>query len=220
MGVETVEYRVRRGDTLQNIVEAAGFPRRDWQRIYNAPYNRALKARRPDPDHIEAGDIVMLPRYTPAEVAEMGRRLQVAERRLQDLRRANAQFERRITELERALSDVRASSERDLQRNVAVLMKEADNLHSIANSAGEECDDAYSCMGAGAVVAKFEIRARNLRASARAMKREITRGESVAAKALKTLRASRRDLQREEAAGAKNLTRLVNQHKSAAQRPY
>ena len=68
---ETVEYQVRRGDTLQNIIEAAGFPRRDWRRIYDAPYNRSIKSQRPDPALIQPGDRLMLPRFNARQIADI-----------------------------------------------------------------------------------------------------------------------------------------------------
>ena len=38
MNFETVEYKVKKGDNLWNIVKGAGFPPKDWRKIYDAPY--------------------------------------------------------------------------------------------------------------------------------------------------------------------------------------
>ena len=76
--VETVEYRVQRRDTLSNIVARAGFPARDWRRIYNAPYNRRFKRAHPDPNLILPGAILMLPRYSPQVIRDLAAKTQRA----------------------------------------------------------------------------------------------------------------------------------------------
>jgi hypothetical protein len=52
-------YVVVEGDTLTTIAADHGFA--DWRTIWNDPANASLRARRPDPDQIFAGDQVFIP---------------------------------------------------------------------------------------------------------------------------------------------------------------
>jgi hypothetical protein len=52
-------YVVKSGDTLVKIAKAHGFA--DWREIYNHPDNVAFKAKRPNPDKIFPGDLLMIP---------------------------------------------------------------------------------------------------------------------------------------------------------------
>ena len=57
-------YTVQSGDWLQKIAEEHGFE--SWRDLYNHPDNAAFRAKRPDPDVIYPGDVVMIPdRETP-----------------------------------------------------------------------------------------------------------------------------------------------------------
>lgn len=67
------EYTVRSGDTLVRIAQQFGFP--DWRTIYHAPENAEFRRRRPNPDRIFPGDVLIIPgRETPAGGFETGRR--------------------------------------------------------------------------------------------------------------------------------------------------
>jgi hypothetical protein len=55
----SAEYVVKSGDTLVKIAKNHGFA--DWREIYNHPDNRAFKAKRPNPDKIFPGDVLMIP---------------------------------------------------------------------------------------------------------------------------------------------------------------
>ena len=52
-------YTVVWGDTLTKIAKNHGFD--DWRVIYNHPRNAAFKAKRPSPDKIFVGDIIVIP---------------------------------------------------------------------------------------------------------------------------------------------------------------
>lgn len=56
---QSTEYIVKSGDTLVKIAKNHGFA--DWREIYNHPDNRAFKAKRPNPDRIFPGDVLMIP---------------------------------------------------------------------------------------------------------------------------------------------------------------
>lgn len=57
-------YVVKSGDWLSKIAAAHGFS--DWRDIYYHPDNAAFRAKRPDPDLIYPGDVVMIPDQSPA----------------------------------------------------------------------------------------------------------------------------------------------------------
>lgn len=52
-------YTIQAGDTLVRI--AAKFGLDSWKTIYNAPENAAFRTKRPNPDKIFPGDVVMIP---------------------------------------------------------------------------------------------------------------------------------------------------------------
>jgi hypothetical protein len=52
-------YTVISGDTLTKIAKQHGFD--DWRVIYNHPSNAAFKAKRPNPDKIFPGDVIVIP---------------------------------------------------------------------------------------------------------------------------------------------------------------
>lgn len=52
-------YSVKSGDTLSGIAKAHGFS--SWRDIYYAPENAAFRTKRPNPDKIFPGDVLVLP---------------------------------------------------------------------------------------------------------------------------------------------------------------
>jgi len=52
-------YVIREGDTLSSIAETHGLP--DWKKLYFADENKEFRARRPDPDRIMPGDVIVIP---------------------------------------------------------------------------------------------------------------------------------------------------------------
>ena len=54
----TTPYTIRSGDTLSAIARAHGIT---WQQLYNHPDNAAFRRRRPNPNLIYPGDVVMVP---------------------------------------------------------------------------------------------------------------------------------------------------------------
>lgn len=220
MTVETVEYRVRRGESLQDIVQAAGFPRRDWRRIYDAPYNRSFRSRRPDPDHIEPGDRFMLPRYNTRQIADIVQRIQFTERRFQQMNRDLAETERDNARLEAEVRDHIDLSDRKFQKRVADLQRRSDALLDLAAAAANECTDAYTCAGAGAAAGRMEARARRFRDEARRLQRNIGRGEKEAVRALQTIRQRLQELGRAQAETEREISRLRAQYRRAAQNLY
>ena len=56
-------YTVKSGDTLTRIAAQHGFA--DWREIYRHPDNAAFRAKRPNPDLIFPGDVLMIPREEP-----------------------------------------------------------------------------------------------------------------------------------------------------------
>src|SRR5690348_4555483 len=52
-------YIVRPGDTLGKIAARHGF--KDYREIYDHPANAGFKAKRPDPNLIYPGDVIVIP---------------------------------------------------------------------------------------------------------------------------------------------------------------
>lgn len=58
-------YTVRSGDNLSAL--ARRFNVRSWQDIYNLPDNAEFRRRRPNPNLIFPGDVVMIPGSQPSD---------------------------------------------------------------------------------------------------------------------------------------------------------
>jgi hypothetical protein len=64
MTAAATRHEVVQGDTLVSIAHKYGF--NDWRRIYEAPENEALRAKRPHPMLLAPGDVVVVPEKAPA----------------------------------------------------------------------------------------------------------------------------------------------------------
>ena len=62
-----IPYVVVLNDFLVLIAKKFGIA--DWRTIYNDPANAAFRAKRPDPNHIFAGDVIMIPISAPSSPA-------------------------------------------------------------------------------------------------------------------------------------------------------
>ena len=62
----SLPYTVKKGDTLSAIARRHGF--KTWQEIYNHPDNEAFRRKRPNPNLIHPGDVLMLPGLGPEPV--------------------------------------------------------------------------------------------------------------------------------------------------------
>jgi N-acetylmuramoyl-L-alanine amidase len=60
----SVAHVVKKGECLSSIAKQYRFS--DWRRIYDHPDNAAFKAKRPNPDLIYPGDVVMIPEKAPS----------------------------------------------------------------------------------------------------------------------------------------------------------
>ena len=65
-------YTVQRGDTLSRIATRHGLP--SWRMVYNSPDNADFRRRRPNPNLIQPGDVLILPDL-PATTPPAGRLL-------------------------------------------------------------------------------------------------------------------------------------------------
>lgn len=63
-----VKHKVVKGDNLTKIVKRYGFGGGAWKRIYNAPYNKAFRKKRTDPNLILPGDEFLVPAHGRALV--------------------------------------------------------------------------------------------------------------------------------------------------------
>ncbi len=181
--VETVEITVKRGETLKTLVARAGFPARDWLRIYNAGYNRKLRKLRPDPEAVQPGDRLLLPRYTP-----------------QDLDGALLQFTSALVRLDRVgkASGALANELVVLRKprpgkpsGLSHLQKAALQLEKLASEAGRDCAEGFSALGSSSrrVTLDFRPLAHDLSRMARKLDPKAEPGGKDMARALKALSA-------------------------------
>lgn len=70
--IQSVPYKVKKGDTLWGIVKKAGFPPKDWKKILKAKYNidfvKKLKKEKRTADEIFPGDIIFLPKFNKKSI--------------------------------------------------------------------------------------------------------------------------------------------------------
>ena len=214
--VDTVNYRVRRGDNLQNIVQSAGFPRRDWRRIYDAPYNRSFRRRRPDPDHIEPGDIFVLPRYNQKDIAQIVKQIETVKSRVSRITRG-------ITETERAINNMESTMARRQEvsnEHIRELRQRVDHLESLVMEATDACEDEWSCMGGGLAAQSMIDEQRGLERQIRGMERQRDYAVDKATRDLRGVRQSLQRLRRAQANANAELQRLHGTHRRAMRSPY
>src|SRR4051794_701756 len=60
-------YSVQRGDSLTAIARRFGL--KSWQDLYNSPDNTAFRAKRPNPNLIFPGDVIVIPEQRPDKPA-------------------------------------------------------------------------------------------------------------------------------------------------------
>ena len=214
--VETVEYRVRRRDCLEHIVAQAGFPARDWRRIYNANYNRRLRRQRPDPNHIEPGDIVVLPRYTARQLTDILNQINTVKNRMTRLGRGLTETENRIERIERAATKDAAN----WNNHITELRQEINRLDSLVNDATGECEDEWSCMGAGAAAQNMINRAREMQRQQSQLERERDVAADRVARTLRGLRQSLAQLHRAYDSASGEVERQSRTYTRNARNPY
>lgn len=193
-GVETVEYTVQRGETLQKLVARAGFPPRDWIKLYNAAYNRKLRALRPDPEAVQPGDRLHLPKYTPQAMDAILLLLTSAQVRLDRLARAASEFERTLAALSDPPRKARVIDPGPVQAA-------AKRLDKTAAEAGRDCAQAMAALGPSARGQVFEFRplARDLSRAARKLKAAPIPPDRALQGALKSMAALGKRLTRSHA---------------------
>lgn len=70
MPMEYAAYKVKKGDNLHKIAKRHGYPAADWRKIYDHKKNADFRRKRPDPNMIKPGDVVLIPK-TPLAVLKM-----------------------------------------------------------------------------------------------------------------------------------------------------
>lgn len=137
--VETVKYRVRRRDTLSNIVARAGFPARDWNRIYNAGFNRQFKKDFPDPNLIQPGATLILPRYNPSEIQQVLARIEEVQVRIEGAEQGLRRLEPVVTRARRELRTAE-DARRIADENAAFLESVSAGLCRDLNGIESDCN--------------------------------------------------------------------------------
>ena len=209
-GVETIPYTVKKGDNLWNIVKEAGFPPKDWEKIYKAPYNDKFRKLRPDPNVIQPGDVLMVPRYNAEEMSKILLQMMDVESRL-------AELAKRRTKLQGEVGKLLKEREPDLKK-IEQLKKEAKALEDLADAAASECSDMYSCIGAGLVSQKFSNKAQAARKEIESIKKKMD--ASGTKKALEKMNKLLDEAGKEEDKFRSELKKLQAEWKKAEKQPY
>jgi hypothetical protein len=233
MPVETTVIVVKKGDTLWNIVKAHGFPPADYEKIYRAPYNKAFRAKRPDPGLIFAGDRLYLPKFTPAEFRERARRVKDARKALEGLDGPIGRLRKQIAEVRRAGKADAADFGRLLKEfdaRVAELEKKATTYERLADeaiSAGCQTGNPYACAGSGgthrALIAKRDRTRRfkeTLEKQVRALKKAADAKSDAGRKALAAMETTLEAMMTLRDGMARDLCALASSMEAAAKDPY
>ena len=113
--IETIAYKVKKGDCLWNIVKDAGFPPNDWEKIYDAPYNRALKAKikkeNRTPDLILPGEIVFLPAFNKSDMKKQIDVVKTIKKQMDKIGVPLPKLEKQIKDLKRQKNAERSEKE-------------------------------------------------------------------------------------------------------------
>ncbi|MEM7438024.1 MAG: hypothetical protein AAF393_00385 [Pseudomonadota bacterium] len=119
IAVEVKPYKVKKGDSLWNIVKAAGFPPKDWEKIYNAPYNSRLKSKikkeKRTPDLIFPGEIVFLPAFSQKDVKKQIAAVKELKKTMDKIGMPLPVLEKLIGNLKKEKGAVRAKKEAALK---------------------------------------------------------------------------------------------------------
>lgn len=212
--VETVEITVKRGETLQAVVTRAGFPARDSLRIFQAAYNRGLRKTRPDPQMLQPGDRLTLPRYTPQHLDAALLILTSALVRLDRVARA-------CIDTERALSTLTAPRA-GKAANPSGLQKAALRLEKFASEAGRDCSEGFAALPAKGRAPTLEFRplAHEFSRAARKFDPRNQGNGKERARALKSLAALLARLQRSHGHVQAEMQRQSAQLRAAARAIY
>lgn len=211
---ETRSIKVAQDDCLWKIVGKAGFPPKDWEKIYKAPYNAALRKKRPDPNVIHKGDIVVVPAYTPQDIVALTKGIRRAQDTLTRLEGVEDSLERAMADLERR-GDTSAQ-----ERRLKVVKQRHKEMISLADDAAAVCSGMYDCIGAGLASQNFQNRAnvlareiKAIEATIRQRKAEIAPRIAAAKKTLAAFRKHRKGV-------AQDLAKLAAVWEKAKAKPY
>lgn len=130
------QYIVRNGDNLDSIAKANGY--RDWQVIYRSRCNDRLRALRPNPNQIKAGDVVMI----PPRAADIRQTLRT---RLDRLKAARKDTEALFDDIQGSLNGEFKKLER-----VATTVDTAKDVFLIFQGLGKMCWKGYKSLEMGA----------------------------------------------------------------------
>ena len=216
MMVETVEYVVKKKDSLWNIVKQRGFPPKDWKRIYDAPYNKKLRKLRNDPNVVLPGDRINLPRYNPMEIQALLDRIVRAERRLEETRRTRQAFLKDIQKIRARLKKRQTPDKREIEQ----LRKRAEGLRDLGYAAANECADMYSCIGGGLVGQMFLNEARALNKKAEKIAARLVKETAKHEQIIQEMQKAMEQLEKAEARLMNDIQKRRKEWKKASVRPY
>lgn len=214
--IETVEIVVGKKDTLWDIVGRAGFPPRDWKKIYNAPFNKKFRSLRKDPHVIQPGDKFHLPKYNARDLAVIVNKIEKTVDRLQQVNTAYQELDKNIKAFEASLKNVSEVSSSE----IAKLKKRADRLDTLATDAGNTCADMYSCVGGGMASNKFQRKSAAAAKAAKELEKSFKASAEKGQKKLNEVKKTLGELDKDRMSMTNEVWRLHKQWVGAMQKPY
>ncbi len=214
--IQTIEFKVRKGDNLWNIVGNYGFPAKDWKKIYNAPYNKAFRKKCPDPHVIQPGNVFVLPRFAPRDIAILMNQMA----RIQDLLiRADAvviHMEKTLKSAETSIKKKKEVKEAEIKK----LKKDAEAMVTLSTDAANECSDMYSCIGAGLVSDKLQRKSRVMAKHAAEVEKKFKTKHKDAEKALLAAKKLLADARKERDMLQNEMNKVTRDWIAAHTKPY
>ena len=214
--LQTVKFKVRKGDNLWDIVGKYGFPPKDWKKIYNAPYNKEFKKKRPDPNVIQPGDIFVLPKFTSRDIADIMNRMKVVQDLLIRADAIVSNMEKTIKGAETAIKKSKEVKEAEIKK----LKRDAEAMETLAFDAANECSDMYSCMGAGLVSDKFQRKSRDMAKHAADVEKKFKTKHKDAEKSLATAKKMLAEARKQRDAVQNEMNKVTRDFIDAHAKPY
>ena len=215
-GVETREITVKKDDNLWNIVKTAGFPPKDWEKIYNAPYNKSFKKKRTNPNHILSGDKFNVPKYGPKEIQDLVKKMGQVKKKIGTAKKTVTELKKIVQTVE---DEVKKTNEVD-QKKVKKLIEKAESLEDIADSAAGECSDMYSCIGGGLASMNFGTKAQFVRDDAKQIEKKIAKDKASAQRSIDALKKAVEGVEKELTRDEAEVKRLEKELTKAHKNPY
>ncbi|MEN1679245.1 MAG: hypothetical protein AAGJ46_06600 [Planctomycetota bacterium] len=201
-------------ESYQSTMKAAGFPRKDWDKIYKAPYNKKLRKLRPSPEQIVSGDEIHLPKYSPKYIKDFIKRSVLLEKCYTDL---ESEIEKLRNKLKKAEKSRDAQETGGLVAYVATVNKAISHTVNV-NLAS--CTDALSCGLTMKALATMESHRKDLLETAKSLKELSAKNKKAADANIKKIKEKLASTEKLAKRFAAEMKRMTSEHKKILQSPW